>query len=381
LILPNGKDLTEWVEAGNYDLQNLIEKSATELLTISGIPEPIVKTIVGGYEFFWIGMKLKIVVDHIEEDDSTEISVFQNDKPIYVSGFKLLSITHKEALVKALKFINKDIPWAVIVNQVAVQSLIRIRTGEEVIFLDNLHEIKRPEYLIHPLFVKNVPNIIYGDRGSAKSLFMSFVDLLLYLKWENNPFNLTIPSEHKVLILDWENDSDVTKWQVRSLSLGIDVEYFSLAYLHCSRSLVKSLFHIQKKINEIGADTIIMDSLGLAVGGNLNDSEPALSFFSALRQLPVTPLIIAHNAKDINNKYKTVYGNVFYENLSRSIWEVSKYQEPNSNELTLSMYQRKSPPFASYNSPLGFKFVFDEYRTRVSICEPQEDKRGAGNER
>jgi hypothetical protein len=204
---------------------------------------------------------------------------------------------------------------------------------------------------------------------------MSLMALILYLNWQNNPFSLNISGEHKVLILDWENDSDVTKWQLRCLAEGLDVYAFEIAYMHCSRSLVKSLFHIQQKINEVGADTVIIDSLGLAVGKNLNDTEPALDFFNALRQLPVTPLIIAHNAKDANNKIKTVYGNAFYENLARSIWEVNKYQVPNSPELNLSLYQRKAPPFSSYSAPLGFHFKFDGDRTYITPCEPQDDKR------
>jgi len=377
LILPMGKDLTEWVEAGNSDLQSLIDKSAVELITTNGIPEPVVKVIVGGYELYWVGMNLKVIIDHIEEDDLVQISIYENEKPIYISGYHLLSISHKESLVRALKNIDDKIKWATIVNQITVQCLSRIREGSPIVWLNSKLGAIKPEYLVYPLFVQNNPNIIYGDRSSAKSLFMILMTILLSCDWGECPYGLLFPKVCTVLILDWENDEFTTGWTKQSLLRGFNEDFFDLevAYLHCDRSLAKSIPEIQKKINEVGANVILIDSLGLAVGGNLNDTEPALTFFRALRQLPVTPLIIAHTAKDKENKFRTVYGNAYYENLSRSIWEVCKVQAEGAKELTLSMYHRKAPPFSGYSSPLGFKFTFSGDRIFVEVCEPEPDKR------
>jgi hypothetical protein len=374
LILPFGKDLTEWVEAGNSDLKPLIENSV-ELIQTNGIPEPIVKEVVGGYELYWMGLNLKVIVDHVENGDSVEIAVYEKEKPIYISGYKLLSISHKESLSRALKNINDKLKWATIVNQITVQCLSRIRNGEPLVILNNEVCSAKPEYLFYPLFVKNNANIIFADRSSAKSLFMTFVAILLTLHWEDNPYGFVIPRENRVLFLDWENDSNTVGWQKQCLARGIGSEWLDLPYLHCTMPLVKCLPQIQQKINEVGADTIIIDSLGVAVGGNLNDTEPAMNFYGALRQLPVTPLIIAHTSKDKENKRKTVYGNAFYENLARSIWEVNKYQVRGSREMILSLYQRKSPPFSGYCDPLGYQFVFDGDKTLVNISEARGDER------
>jgi hypothetical protein len=374
MILPMGKDLTEWVEAGNSDLRPLIE-STTELVTTKGISEPVVKVIVGGFELYWIGLNLKVVIDHVQNGDDVEIAVYENEKPIYISGYKLLSVSHKDNLARSLKKLNSKLNWDIMINQITVQCLSRIRTGEPIIVLGNELGSVKPEYLLNPLFVANNINIIYADRGSAKSLFMTFIDILLTLNWDENPYGLYSGKEHVVLFIDWENDPNTVAWQKQCLIRGMGMEWLDIHYLHCSMPLVKCLSSIQQKINEIGADVIIIDSLGIAIGGNLNDSEPALNFFSALRQLPVTPLVIAHTAKDKNNTRKTVYGNAFYENLARSIWELSRYQEVGSNKLTLSLYQRKSPPFSGYHNPLGFQFTFDADRTLVDVCEPSGDKR------
>jgi len=380
LILPMGKDLTEWVELGNSNLQPLIE-NATELTTINGVSEPVVKVILGGYELYWIGLDLKVIVDHIEDGDSVEISVYKGEKPFYISGYKLLSPSHKETLSRSLKKLNKSFDWDVIINQITVQCLFRIRNGEPLVVLNNEIGSKKPEFLIENLFVKNNANIIYADRSSAKSLFMILIDIILTLNWNENPTGLLVDKNYTVLYLDWENDANTVGWNKQRLIRGMNIEWLDVNYLHCTLPLAKCLSQIQQKINEIGADVVIIDSLAPSVGGNTNDSEPALNFYGALRQLSVTPLIIAHTAKDKNNTHKTVYGNAFYENLARSIWELSKYQQEGSNHLTLSLYQRKCPPFSGYSQPLGFKFIFEGDKILVERCEALSDKRNEENQK
>jgi hypothetical protein len=273
--------------------------------------------------------------------------------------------------VKVLGKINKKYDWFTIVNQITTICLSKIRDGEQIVWLNDSVGFNRPEYLVHPLFIKNNPNIIYADRSSAKSLFMNLISIMLSLGVD--AYGLYIGKEHNVLFLDWENDPETTGWQRNCLLKGFGFSNFETPYLHLSQPLAKCLPQIQKKISEVNADTAIIDSLGVAVGGNLNDSEPAMNFFSALRQLPITPLIIAHTAKDKNNPHKTVYGNAFYENLSRSIWEASKLQSQGAKELKLSLYQRKTPPFNGYQNPLGFRFLFKGDVTEVESCDPENN--------
>ena len=74
-------------------------------------------------------------------------------------------------------------------------------------------------------------------------------------------------------------------------------------------------------------------------------------------------------------KRKTVYGNAYYENEARSVWEISKQQEFGSNELTITLHHRKSPPFAGYHEPLAWRFIFEGNATTVEQSTPDTDKR------
>lgn len=377
IVLPNGKDLTEWVQAGNDNLNELIEQAQLEYSEPLGIPEPTLSFIAGGFKLTWQGLNLAITIDRIVNDTDAEIAVYDNDNLIYISGFKLLSISHKTELSRSLSK-QKKIDWDKIINQVTTKVLAELRKGEPVIMLTEEYGKTRPEYLLEPLFIKNSPNIIYADQSSAKSLFMTLINIVLTLGGDSfyETLNLQVNSRHKVLFLDWENDANITGWTkqclLRGLGLKLDVP---IAYLHCGLPLHKMANHIRDKIDEVKADVVIIDSLGMAVGADLNATEPAFSFFTALRQLPVTPLIIAHTAKDLTNKRKTVYGNAYYSNESRSIWEINKDQLPTDNFLTITLFNRKPSPFTKLHNPMAYKFTFDEDVTKVERAEPIQDKR------
>jgi len=375
LILPTGKDLTEWVELGNNKLKPLIDESP-ELVTKKGIPEPQTEIFPGGYSFSWNGLNLKIVIDRIRNGDEGEICVYEGDYPLYISGIKLLSVSHKSALARALKT-QRNLDWDRIINQATTKVMSDIRQGESVVMLDSEVGKERPEYLLYPLLVKNAPNIIYADKSSAKSLFVTLIDIILTLPWHDNPIGFPIDrkNSHRVLYGDWENDAQITGYQKSCLLRGMGLEWCDIPYLHCDRPLFDSVDHIRDKITLTGADVFIIDSLGMAVGDDLNLTKPAFNFYSALRQLPITPIIVAHTAKDITNRRKTVYGNAYYENEARSVWEISKQQEFGSNELTITLHHRKSPPFAGYHEPLAYRFIFEGNATTVELATPDTDKR------
>ena len=379
VILPQGKDLSEWVELGNSKLTDLIEGSP-ELVQIRGIPEPSMEITTGGFTFGWNGLGLKIVLDRIKNDEEGEITVFEGGNLIYISGMKLLSVSHKTSLARALKT-QRNLDWDKVLNQVATKCLAHLRKGEPILWLDAERGNKRPEYILEPLFVKHAANIIYADKSSAKSLFITLIDIILMLPWHDNPLGLDISpfDRHKVLFCDWENDATITGWQKECILRGMGITWCDIPYLHCSRPLTDSVEHIKSKIAEVEADVVIIDSLGMAVGDDLNLTRPAFAFYGALRQLPVTPIIIAHTSKDTLSKRKTVYGNAFYENEARSVWEVSKHQEPGSNELTVTLHHRKSPPFSGYHEPLAWRFIFEDNRTMIESCEPEVDNRTAND--
>ncbi len=352
-----------------------------------------------GYYFTWEGTDVENVavgVTRVRENNRSKVveaeievavdSKHNGLKPLLTHiRTNLLSISARNTLVKAVRdsCFTEELqyyPWDTIIHQVCNITVRELRKGETIEVLTADYGAKAPEYLLLPMIVKNSPAILYAERSSAKSLFAILISIILTLPWHDNPFDLRItPNDrHTVLYLDWESDGRITGWQKERLLRGLGLGFCDIHYLHCARPLVDSVDNILDAIGECKADVVIIDSLGMAVGDDLNITAPAFAFWGAVRQLPVTPIILAHTSKDITNRRKTVYGNAYYEAEARSIWELEKQQDYNEDELTLSMFHRKPPPFAGYHKPFGFRFIFTEDGINVLPCEPILDKREKG---
>lgn len=273
--------------------------------------------------FTWEELSLRVVVDKITDDGKSELFFYYangtgEERLLHMGAANLLSSTMPNSFIKPLATRGLDIDWQTVLTYITHSTMQRLRQGEELVYLNEDFGKVAPEYLLYPLFIDNAPNIIYADRSSAKTLFIIMLCLMLNLPLTDNELGLIVPDKHRnILFLDWEGNAQMVGWQKERLREGLGIGWCDLAYLHCSRSLVDSVHFISKKITEVNASVIVIDSLGMAVGDDLNLTKPAFAFFSALRQLPVTPLIIAHTSKDVLAKRKTVYGNAYYENEAR----------------------------------------------------------------
>lgn len=111
---------------------------------------------------------------------------------------------------------------------------------------------------------------------------------------------------------------------------------------------------------------LIIDSLGPAARGNLNDPEPAIRYHAALRQLGITSLTLAHTAKDQVTKRRTVFGSIYFTNLARSIWEAKAEQEMGEDTTIISLKHTKAN-LSRLHLPLGYCFTFTD--STISIAK------------
>ena len=371
------------------------------------IPNPQLQKTATGYVCYWEESPyndIAIEISRIKENSRT--SSIECEIEVAVDGVRyeqidyislitavrtnLLSISARNTLVRTIKdnCISDDLlfyDWGQLINKVSSMVVRDIRKTNKLVILDGSYGKEPPGYLIHPLLVKGAPNIFYADRSSAKTLFASLLGIILTIPSIENNFGISVTddTEHKVLFLDWENNESITDWQKECLIRGFDIHYCEFNYLRCNRPLHEMIDDILIAIQQTGADVVIIDSLGVAVGADLNLTEPAFLFWAAVRQINATPIILGHTAKDSMNKRKTVYGNAYYENEARNIWEIVKSQEPGSAELNITAHHRKPPPYAGIHDPLAYRFIFDRDITRVEtgvITSDQRDGTGISQE-
>ena len=361
---------------------------------------PIVRKTATGFVFYWNdgpSQDVAAEISRIKEDTRTgsincEIQVaidglpYGTDHKVLLTNIRtnLLSVTARNTLISTLNqsAISEELnpyPWSNIVNKICSLAVNNIRQSNPSIILDGSYGRESPEYLLYPLFVKDTPTILYAERSSAKTLFANLICITLILPWHDNNigFNIDSDDNHNVLILDWESNKKITDWQKECLVRGCNVGYCEFNYMRCERPLSNMIDDILHEVERVKADVTVIDSLGMAVGDDLNLTAPAFAFWSAARQIPGTQIILGHTSKDPNTKRKTVYGNAYYEAEARSVWELDKQQEINSNELDLTLFNRKSPPFASIHAPLAYHFTFEEDEIKVEQGIPSNDRRNS----
>jgi hypothetical protein len=117
-------------------------------------------------------------------------------------------------------------------------------------------------------------------------------------------------------------------------------------------------------IAEQNVSLLILDSLAMACGGqDLANPSTAVSYFSALRQLPCTSLSIAHVPKNTDNP--TIYGSVFFANIARMTWEIKNTTDEKTGTSTIGLFNRKANERS--RPPLGLEFTHNAITQAITV--------------
>lgn len=341
---------------------------------------PQITKKIGGYLFDWQEEKIAINVNHIRTNSDGEIkgeisvtTTLPGYAPhLHQARYNFSSSRSRSELNKQLSSVCKEVEWQGILEQLSVYTTENVRAGEPVLELWPNADATPPEYLLYPFIVKNYPSILFGDPGSFKSNLSILFMAIMSIPWKENPVNLIAPNRMvKGIYFDWETDSATINWQMTCFQNGMDIPIFPISYRRCALPLADDVEQIAKAIYDSNAEVSIIDSVALACGGELNEAGTVLRFFSALRSLNTTSLLLAHTSKDQQTKKKTIYGSIFFEAQARSVWEIRKVQEAGDNEIDLGLFNRKPPPFQKIHKPLGYKVRFEDTQTIVSPQEPK----------
>jgi len=347
--------------------------------------KPIVQELIDGYLLTWEDSQISIEVNRIKShsDGSVKaelvVQTTMNDchPHLYQSMFNLLAERSRTSLANTLKTKYPKAAWPIILEQLCVNVLSRVRAGEGMEELITGDDVKRPEYLMKPLVVKYMPNIIFGDRSTAKSLTAQIISSIMLLPWQDNPLKWHSPDRMvKTLWLDWETDRDTVLWQLYRIQNGMDLPALSIQYLRMSATLTQAVESVQRYLTESQAEVVVFDSLSLACAGDLKESGPAALFWQAIRKIktfknePITSLILAHTSKE-QSQHKTVVGSFMFEAQARNIWECRK-NDHSEEAIDVAMFHRKPPPTDRIYKPIGYRATFTEETISFVPENPRE---------
>jgi len=331
-------------------------------------------------DFYYADYSLNITIDKCTPQGHAEIKVWAGEgellKGLAWQEIRLLSQSSMADLIKDLEKEYNHIPFGNILKYCAWRMVQAARQGEGAKRIcPREDDSLAPEYLLEPLLYKDHPNVIFGDYASFKSSLALIIGYITQLPYPDNNLGLTTLKEcTHCLYLDYEdNESNLQKrWSAIWRGFGIE-PITDIVYLRMTAPLADSVDSIQREIEKAKAGFLIIDSLGPAVRGNLNDPEPAIKYHEALRKLGITSLTLAHNSKDPLTKRRTIFGSVFFTNLARSVWECKAEQEPGEDEAIISLTHKKAN-LSKLHPALGYRFTF----TDNSITIAKADLKGTG---
>jgi len=344
------------------------------------VNKPAVTEGIGFVNYAWPELRLRVVAERYTDDGYAELRFYLRDgaeeRLIHPTRANLLATPTMNSLAKRLKENSEEIPWTDVLTFIAGKTLEIARRAEPVKEIWPLEDdTLEVSYLLRPILPEKHPTVIFGDYGSLKSLVALGIGYIVQLPYQDNQLGLTTrDTSTKCLFCDYEDDPSSFRKRWGAVQRGFDVRPpMPILYQHMTAPLVDAIEQLRQIIAEEGIGLLIIDSLGPAARGNLNDPEPAIKYHAALRQLGITSLTLAHNSKDPFTKRRTIFGSVFFTNLARSVWECKAEQEPGEDEAIISLKHHKAN-LSRLQPALGYKFTF----TDNSISIAKTDLRDTG---
>src|SRR5829696_6412012 len=254
----------------------------------------------------------------------------------------------------------------------------------EIICFADLGEPKEREYLIEKIGVKGYPIVAFGAGGVAKSFAMLSAGIAVanasgVERW----FGLRVLEHGYVLYLDFELDAEEQHRRVRDLCAGMGIPIpKKLAYLSgVGISPEKAFEKAQQFVKEYEAKAAIIDSMGLAMQGDMEKGKEVLAFhgryINPLRRAGATPFIVDHEGKlqtGEKHKDKSPFGSAYKAWASRSVLQFvfEEYREE-SAELDIRVRQTKTN-FGPKIDPIGIRFTFEDKKVSMDPYDlPDEE--------
>ena len=304
--------------------------------------------------------QVEIYVSRIRENPERlkcEVAILLNGSALTRSSPVLTSESGKDSLIRKLRRRRPDddygIDWESVIESMAALVIDAHRQGADVLSLSDVESETAPTWAIHPVLPEANPTLLYGDGGSGKSYYATFLSVLIDQGYADTDLRLVV-QPGRVLYLDWETDEFEISTRVRGIHAGLKMENKSgILYRRCSQPLISEVDRIIDIVSQRSVDVLICDSLGLATGGHLEEAESTLLFFSALRMIGKTALVISHT-----NKSGLAFGRVYATNSSRMCWE-AEGSPSESGGIDLSLFHKKANNVPT-QPDMGWHIEFDD---------------------
>ena len=265
------------------------------------------------------------------------------------------------ALVKALAA-RHGFDWASLLEKVCAVLVSQMDQHGVITTLEPLDEAELEQPMLFKRFVpQDLVSGMIAHGGTGKSLLGSMLALAVATGTKVGPFEPLMRGP--VLYLDWENQPKLHRRRLTRLCMGLGIPFpNNITHYEARGKLTSAESELVELAHERGAVLSILDSIGFAAGGNLNDNDVATSSVNVLKHLPATKIMIAHvNKASVMSGAAGQMGptgSAFFWNGPQALYEL-KASDPEIDEsVTLAIYQPKANVGARLKRPMGVRVTF-----------------------
>jgi DNA-binding CsgD family transcriptional regulator len=369
--IPDYENAPDWVYKRQGQPIPQSEPTAIQPPATPGIGIPEITPAGQGYIFKYNFATIIVRRLGKSRDDNlvSEIDIEDTPKPQLGIKLNLNSLTARKRLEKEIGIIGGH--EAVEVLEDVTRRLMKLyRSGNDVEVISSIDDCQPPKFLVSPFIYEDHPTIFFGEKGVCKSFLALLMGLCVRLPWYDNVFGFDVQDGKSmpVLYLDWERSKSLMQWRIKQISNGHELGLIDISYRRCAAPLADEVDKLSDIIHKEKIKLLVIDSLGLAAGGDINSAESATRFHGALRSLSVTSLIIAQTSKDLSGR-KSVFGSTHFQYYSSAVWEV-KAGGGEAGELIVGL-RNTFCNLSGIHAPIGLKlhFVKKEGDTDASILQ------------
>jgi AAA domain len=248
----------------------------------------------------------------------------------------------------------------------------------DIVWFHELVKPKEREYLIEEVCVKPYPMVVFGAGGVAKSFGVLAAGVAIASasgveEW----LGLRVLEHGHVLYLDFELDVEEQHRRVRDVCAGLGVPipkrlaYLSGVGVPADKVFDKALDFVRR----YEAKAVIIDSIGLALEGDMDRARDVLAFYKAhidpLRRAGTVASLVDHEGKlqaGEKHKNKSPIGSAFKGWAARNVlqFELEEYDKENS---VLDVRVRQTKTNFAPVDPFGVRFSFEKEKVSIETRE------------
>ena len=259
-------------------------------------------------------------------------------------SWNLFSQQSINSVIKALESRDTfNINWESIIEQLVVTVDSNSWEVSDSSAIGNEPIVYEDRHVLYPFVRKNQINMIYGSAGIGKSYIAVTIALCVQTGIGHEGL---LPEQGNVLYLDWESEREDLNERTVAVKQGFieeyDGDYLDIAEFEY-RKIRGSLDKVQDEISDIvynkDIKLIIVDSVGGALQGNINDADSIAEFSGILRSYNTSILALDHVAKGNNDK---PIGSIYKEAFARNLWRMSGDHPVGSDEMEIAFEHTKT---------------------------------------